>query len=302
MSILVTGALGNVGKEAIWGLKGKASFRAAVRRIEEARTALGDDVELVKFDFLKPETFAAAFDGIETVFLVRPPALSNVKRDIAPAIHTAAQAGVKRMVFLSIQGVEHNPIVPHYKIEAAVRESGMAWTFLRASFFMQNLSTTHRQEIASSGEIVLPVGRAKTSFIDVRDIAAVAVKTLTEAGQENHAYTLTGGEALDYYEVAEIMSDVLGRHIRYANPSVLSFVQRQTAAGRPLGYTLVMTALYTITRLGNAAQVTWDTQALLGRAPITMRQFVADYRACWMSEASSEISRNNKSADFAPAP
>ena len=148
---------------------------------------------------------------------------------------------------------------------------------------MQNLSTTHRAEIRDHDEIAVPVGNGKTGFVDVRDIAAVAVRALTYPVTENHAYTLTGGAALDYYQAAETLSHALGRTIRDSNPSLLSFVCRQVFAGRPLRFTLVMAALYTMTRLGNAAEVTADVRDLLGREPITLDQFAYDYRNCWMS-------------------
>jgi uncharacterized protein YbjT (DUF2867 family) len=285
--ILVTGAPGNVGTEVVRGLQAAgASFRVAAWNVENARKVFGADSDIVHFDFLDPATFGPTFSGIEQMFLVRPPALANVQRDIAPAIRAAVQAGVKHIVFLSLQGVEKNRVVPHYKIEKLLLETGVPYTFLRASFFMQNLSTTHRAEIRDQGEIALPVGGAPTSFIDVRDIAAVAVRALTESGHEHRIYTLTGSEALDYYAVAETMTDVLGRRIRYTNPSPIRFVGRQVASGRKLGYTLIMTMLYTITRLGNAKEVTGDVEQVLGRRPISFRQFVEDNRDCWLPQGS----------------
>lgn len=280
--ILITGATGNVGTEVVRNMRDEASIRAAVLDVAKARAALGDDLEYVQFDFLKPETFANAFAGIDRVFLVRPPALSNVQRDIAPAIQAAREAGVKQVVFLSLQGVEQNRITPHYKIEQLLRNSGMDWTFLRASFFMQNLSTTHRDEIREFGAITVPVGKAKTSFIDVRDIGAVAARVLSEEGHENRAYTLTGGETLDYFQAAETMSLILDRRIRYANPSALGFAWGQITSGRPVGFTLVMTMLYTLTRFGNAAEVTSDVHSILQRPPIRFQQYVQDYRHCWI--------------------
>lgn len=280
--ILITGAPGNVGTEVVHNLQDKADIRIAAFDVLQAQRALGDDLEYVRFNFLEPETFADAFAGIDRMFLVRPPKLSNVQRDIAPAIYAARQAGVKQVVFLSLQGVEQNRITPHYKIEQLLRNSGMDWTFLRASFFMQNLSTTHREEIRESSAINVPVGKAKTSFIDVRDIGAVAARVLREDGHENRAYTLTGGETLNYDQVAETMSLVLDRRIRYTNPSALGFIQRQIVRGRPLGFTLVMTMLYTLTRFGNAAEITSDVHTILQRAPIRFQQYVQDYRHCWI--------------------
>lgn len=289
--ILVTGAPGNVGSEVVRCLVAAGQpVRVAVFNVEAAHTAFGDEagVEIVHFDFLKPETFRAAFDGVERMFLVRPPALSNVPRDLAPAVWAAVGAGVGHIVFLSIQGVENNRVVPHYKIEQLLIKTGIAHTFLRASFFMQNLSTTHRAEIRDRDEIALPVGRAKTSFIDARDIAAVACCTLTQAGHAGRAYTLTGSEALDYDEVAAKLSAELGRGIRYTNPSVVAFLRGQLRAGHKLGYALVVTALYTITRFGNAKEVTGDVAAILGREPISFEQFAQDYRANWLRGAQAQ--------------
>jgi uncharacterized protein YbjT (DUF2867 family) len=216
------------------------------------------------------------------LFLVRPPALANVARDMAPAIRAAVAAGVEQIVFLSIQGVEQNRLVPHYKIEQLIQSVGVRYTLLRASFFMQNLATTHAAEIREQAAIALPVGKAKTSFVDVRDIAAVAVQALTQTDHANHIYTLTGQEALDYYEVAQKLSVVLQHPIRYTNPSLLRFVRQQLAAGQKLNYTLVVAGLYTLTRLGNARTITRDIAAVLGRDPITFDQFARDYRHCWL--------------------
>lgn len=286
--ILVTGAPGNVGSEVVGQLIAAGHpVRIAAFNPEAARAHFGDSVEIVHFDFLKPETFAATFHGIERMFLVRPPALSDVPRDIAPAIWAAVGAGVKQVVFLSIQGVENNKVVPHYKIEQAIVKTRIDYTFLRASFFMQNLSTTHREEIRDRNEIALPVGSARTSFIDVRDIAAVACRTLTETGHSGQKYTITGAEALDYDEVAAKLSTALGRSIRYTRPSAVTFLMRQLNDGRKLGYALVVTALYTLTRFGNAKTVTTEVTKILGRPPISFDQFVTDHRQAWLPEGSS---------------
>jgi len=283
--ILVTGAPGNVGSEVVRELLAAGhKVRVAAFNTELAHATFGDSVQIVHFDFLKPETFAQTFSGVERMFLVRPPALSNVPRDIAPAIWAAVGAGVQHVVFLSIQGVENNRVVPHYKIEQLLLKTGVDYTFLRSGFFMQNLSTTHRDEIRNRDEIALPVGKAKTSFIDARDIAAVACRALTEAGHAGQKYTVTGAEALDYDEVAARLSAVLGRSIRYTYPSTLAFLWRQLKAGQSPGYALVVTALYTITRFGNAKQVTDDVAKILGRSPISFDQFAEDYRECWQSD------------------
>ncbi len=281
-TILITGAPGNVGTEVVRILEEQqARYRVGAYDVALARDMLGPAAPCVAFDFLDPATYAAAFAGVEKLFLVRPPALADVPRQIAPAVEAALRAGVKHVVFLSIQGVERNRFVPHHKIEQLLRESGVASTFLRAGFFMQNLSTTHREEIRQQGRIAVPVGQARTSFIDVRDIAAVAALVLTQPGHENRSYTLTGGQALDYHTVAETLSTALQRPIAYTNPGLLRFVRDQLGQGRAFGQALVMAGLYTITRWGNASTVSPDVTRLLGRPPLTLAQFAHDHRDVW---------------------
>ncbi|NDJ78922.1 MAG: SDR family oxidoreductase, partial [Chloroflexi bacterium] len=240
-------------------------------------------VDAARFDFAQPDTFAPAYAGVKRMFLLRPPAISDVKRYLFPAIDAAQASGVEHIVFLSLLGVENNRVVPHYKVEKYLESCGVAYTFVRPSFFMQNLNTTHRSEIRDESEICVPVGRGKTSFIDARDIGAVAALALAEDGHTNRAYELTGSEALDYYEVAAIFSDVLGRPITYANPSILRFVRAQRRKGAPLKFALVMIGLYTSTRFGMAKTITNEVERLLGRPPITLRQYVQDYRECWIA-------------------
>jgi uncharacterized protein YbjT (DUF2867 family) len=195
-------------------------------------------------------------------------------------MQAAKAAGVRHFVFLSLIGIERNTVVPHYKVEQYLTRSGMDYTFLRCSFFMQNLNTTHRAEIRDQDEIFIPVGKARTSFIDVRDIAAVAAVALTQPGHANQAYDLTGSEALDYDQVADLFTQVLGRKITYKNPSSAAFLLRQ-ARKYPLMFALVTTWLYSNTRGGMADVVTGEVRRITGREPIRMRQYIQDYQQSW---------------------
>lgn len=283
MRALIIGATGNVGREVIANLpKESIEIVAAVRNVKKARQQLGDSIEYVVFDFEKPSTYQAAFTKVETVFLVRPPTISNVKRYIAPALDVAEQSGVQHVVFLSLSGVENNWIVPHYRIEQTLRQSTMSWTFLRASFFMQNLSTTHRDEIKQKGEIFVPTGHGKTSFVDVRDIAVVGAAALIDPQHKNKAYDLTGSEALTYDTVAGIFSRILSRDIVYANPSIIAFARRQRQKGVEWPFIVVMIALYSTARFGLAKHISPELEQLLGRPPTTMTQFIEDHKAMWL--------------------
>ncbi|MBC7545367.1 MAG: SDR family oxidoreductase [Candidatus Sericytochromatia bacterium] len=280
--LLVIGASGNVGAEIVRLLVGQGhAVRVATRSPAGASAGFSPLIEPVPFDFERPETFGPALAGVDRLFLMRPPAITDTRRFIVPVIAAARDAGVHSIVFLSLLGAEKNPLVPHHRIETALVASGVPYTLLRAGFFMQNLSTTHRADIVDLDEILVPAGRGRTSFIDVRDIAAVAVKALTEPGHTNKAYALTGDEALDYHEVAACLSTALGRPITYRQPSIFRFIARMRRRGFPLDFIWVMAAIYTTVRLGLAASVTTDTHRLLGRPAIRMRQFVADHRDLW---------------------
>lgn len=293
-NILITGAPGNVGTALFNQLQAAGlSPRAAAHNPAAARSQLGEAADIVPFDFLNPASFGPAFDGITRLFLVRPPALSNVERDIAPAVRAAVAAGVQHIVFLSLQGVENNRVVPHYKIEQLIMSLGLGYSFLRASFFMQNLSSTHSAEIRDRHEISVPVGNARTSFIDVRDIAAVAAHILMQPKLPAvQKFTLTGAEALDYDTIARTLTQTLGHSIRYTRPSAPGFLWRQLREGSKPAYALVMTALYTITRMGNASEVTQDVMTLLGRPPISFAQFAQDYRAAWQAVPQKGLDSN----------
>ncbi|HEX8438213.1 SDR family oxidoreductase [Archangium sp.] len=277
--VLVTGASGNVGAPLVAHLvQGGASVRVASR--EGTRAPPGTTA--VRFDFEDPSTHAPALAGVEKVFLLRPPAVTDVNRHLLPVVRAAKDAGVRHVVFLSLLGVEKNPVVPHAKVERFILEAGVPHTFLRPGFFMQNLSTTHREDIREHGELFVPAGSGRTSFIDTRDIAAVGARTLLEEGHEGKAYDLTGSEALTYAEVAALFTEVLGRPIRYPAPGALRFAARWYGRNVPASYIAVMTGIYTVCRLGLAGTVTPDTEALLGRAPISMRQFIQDHKSCWL--------------------
>lgn len=286
--VVVTGATGNVGREVVLGLlRSGVRVRAAVTNPARARGSFllpdrqeAARLEFVPFAFGRGDTYPAAFQGARALFLMRPPQIGDARRLINPAVDAAARAGVERVSFLSLQGAERNPVVPHHAIERHLEQSGLAHTFLRAAFFMQNLATTHRADIRDHNDILVPAGKGRTAFIDVRDIAAVAVKTLTERGHAA-AYELTGSEALTYDEVAASLSEVLGRRILYPHPNVLQFWARRRALGDHAAFILVMTALYSVAALGQAGRLTNDVPRLLGRDPITFAQFARDYTGVW---------------------
>lgn len=283
-SVLVTGAPGNVGTPLVHELAGAGvEVRVAAWDVTAAESAFAGlpGVEIERFDLTDPATFDA-FAGVERMFLLRPPAIADVKGVIAPALDAARDRGVRHVAFLSIQGAERNRLVPHRKIEEHLRSNGQAWTFVRAAYFMQNLSTTHAADVRERDEIFLPAGRrSRTSHVDARDVAAVIARSLTEDGHEGHAYTPTGPTALTYDECAAILTDVLGRPIRYSDPTPWSYWRRVRRAGMPRGMAAVTIGIYTAARLGLAAGITDDVARITDRAPIDFATFARDHAEAW---------------------
>jgi len=280
--ILVTGACGNVGKYVVQELLNKdCKVVVAEYNIGMARKMYEDKVEYVNLDFMDSSTYENAFKDIYKVFLMRPPQIDKVKEYIDPAIDVAIKCGVKHFTFLSILG--SNPIVPHYKIEKHLlkNKGKISYTFIRASFFMQNLITSMKDEIISQDEIYVPAGAGKTSFIDCRDIAKVAAITLTEEGHENKIYELTGSEALSYYEVADIMTKVLGRKITYTNPKAKDFENLMISKGHPKDYAFVTKMIYATTKIGIAKKVTTTFYKITNSYPIKLEKFVNDFKEVW---------------------
>lgn len=263
--ILVTGATGYVGAPLVQLLQQRGvPVRAAARRPPADRAG----VTGVALDLTDPATWPGAFDGVEAVFLVRPPQLGSVERDLLPALAAARDAGVRFVVFLSLQGVERLPFTPHARVERWLRASGLRWTFLRASFFLQNLTTTHLAPLRD-GRIVVPAGDGRTAFVDTHDVAEVAAHALLHPEQaEGQAWTLTGPQALTYGEVAAVLTGVLGRPVRYTRPGPLAYVRharRELGMAPPL--VAVTLVIYTTARLGLAAGLSGDVERVLGRPP-----------------------------------
>lgn len=281
--ILLTGVSGNVGSAVYHYLREQnKNIVLGVRRPQQYdhEPSL---VEVVYFDFADITSYDTALQNIDKVFLVRPPHLTNIDIIFKPFINKCIAHNIKHIVFLSLLGIEKNPFPPHHKIEKLIEKSGLTYTFIRPSFFMQNLSTTHAEDILEHNDLFIPSGNAKISFIDTRDIGEIIGKTLIEEGHLNKKYTITGPKAITYYEAAQIMTKELNRKITYSNPSLLTFRKEMIKRGVQKEFATVMMILYLTTKLGLANKVTDDARLLLGRAPNSFEKFVVDYIDCWRS-------------------
>ena len=186
-NILITGATGNIGFEVIRFLsKIDSSNRiiAGVRDIEKAKRTFKDftDLDYTHFDFEDFDTFDNALIGIDKIFLLRPPHISDIDTYFKPLILKIKEKNIQQIVFLSVQGAEKSKVIPHNKIERLINENELDFIFLRPSYFMQNLTTTLIGDIQTKREIILPSGKAKFNWIDIENIGEAGAILLNKFG------------------------------------------------------------------------------------------------------------------------
>ena len=282
-TILVTGATGTVGSEVVKQLSAKgANVRACCHTLSKADKIRGPGVEIVEVDYDKPETVEAAFPGVEELFLLTP-FVDNMVEVTAQLVAEAKKAGVKHIVKLSTLELGADaeakiaPIRWHRQAEKMVEESGIPYTFVRPTGFMQNFSNYSAQTIEAQNAIYTAAGEAKVSFVDARDIAAVAVEALTGDGHEGKIYTTTGPDALSHNQVAEILSDVLGRKISHVNISEEDLRKGLEEAGLPDWMIQSSIEGDRITREGRVSAVLPTVEEVTGKKPRSFEQFAKDY-------------------------
>ncbi len=279
-SVLITGATGNIGQELIHSLSAfdqEIDIIAAVRNIERAEKMFFEYPNLAyrTFDFEHPQTYEQAFKEINSLFLLRPPHISNVDSVFRPLLITAKKAGVKQIVFLSVQGAEKSNLIPHNTIEQLITELGFRYIFVRPSYFMQNLTTTLQNEIVEYQRIVLPSKKAKFNWIDAKDIGLVTANLIRQfSNYKNNAFEITGSENLNFYQVANELSNITHRQISYKSINPIWFYARKRDEGLNHSFALVITLLHFLPRVQQDPVITSDFQSITGKKPTTLRQFI----------------------------
>ena len=282
-TMLVTGATGNVGSEVVKQLSGLGEdVRACCHTLSRADKIKGPGVEIVEFDYYKPETVEAAFKGAEKLFLLTTPLAGNIVEITAQLVAEAKNAGVKHIVQQSVHGgpdaeARLLPIRWHRQSEGVTEGSGIPYTFVRPADFMQNLSNFHGKTIREQNAIYTTAGDGKTGWVDARDIAAVAIEALTRDGHEGKIYATTGPEALSYDQVAEILSEVLGRKISHVNLSEEDARKGFDEAGFPDWVPDAAIESERFLREGGFEEVLPTVEEVTGKKPRSFEHFARDY-------------------------
>ena len=282
--VLVTGATGRVGRVVVNLLiDAGVPVRALTRRPEAA--ALPANVEVVTGDLTVPELLDAALRGVRAVFLVwtAPPAT-------AAAVVERLATHARRVVFLSSPHQTAHPFfqqpnpmaVLHADIERLIAAAGLELTIIRPGMFASNALFWWAPAIRAGDVVRWPYGAAETAPVDERDVAAVAARTLYQDGHAGGDYVLTGPESLSQAEQVSVIGDVLGRRIRFEELSPEEF-RSETAGSWPRPVVNMLLTAWAAT-IGRPAFVTSTVSDVLGSAPRSFRQSVADHAAAFMED------------------
>jgi uncharacterized protein YbjT (DUF2867 family) len=277
--LLVTGATGTTGMEVLRALKARgAEARALVRDETKAHHLRDLGFTPVTGDLGDPRTLGHALDGVERAYLVAPasPMQSELEQVF---LESAKAAGVKHVVKLSLIGAsEEAPLRfarSHAKVEHALKESGMAWTLLRATGFMQNTLGWARG--VQDGKFYTPVPDAAFSIVDARDVAEVAAVALTDEGHEGKAYGLSGPEAVSYRDQARRVFAAAEREVEVEDVTVEAVKRELVRAGVPPWNAEGLCELFELYASGGATMVTSGVQDALGREPRDLDAFASDH-------------------------
>jgi len=276
--LLVTGATGTTGMEVLRALKARgATARALVRDETKAHQLRDLGFTPVTGDLGDPRTLGPALAGVERAYLVAPasPMQSELEQTF---LETAHEAGVEQIVKLSVLGASaESPqrfARSHGKVEQALKDSGLQWTLLRATGFMQN--TLGWGARVQDGVFYTPVPDAAFSIVDARDVAEVAALALTEDGHAGRAYGLSGPEAISYRDQARRLFAAAGREIEVAEVPVEAVKRELVRAGVPPWNAEGLAELLELYASGGASMVTSGVADALGRPPRDLDAFARD--------------------------
>ena len=279
--VLVLGGSGQIGSAVLANLARTSISTRAMSRDPATLSTASENLQVVRGDYGDSEDLAAALQGVDTLLMIGKfePRLAEFQIAI---VHAAKKAGVRHIVQSS--GVFADPASPAIvqrwlgQVEQAVRESGLLWTIMRPSFFMQNF-LPQAKRVADEGVLTALVADSHITPIDTRDIAAVYAAVLASKGHEGQVYELTGSEQMTHSEVAAHMSTVLGKPVRFAAVDAEQARANMLKSGAAPIMAEAAIDGQRFRLSGSVPPLTDTVKRLLGRAPILLDQFLRDHLA-----------------------
>ncbi|MGE4291189.1 MAG: SDR family oxidoreductase [Desulfovibrio sp.] len=283
--ILVTGATGNVGGAALKALLDKgADVVAAVHDPAGADALRAAGAEVRHMDLADPESMAQALEGVERLFFILP-LHEEMRRWGSGLVHAAREAGVSLIVRSSSMGADANA---HYQlgklhggVDAEIEASGIPHVVLRPCTFMQNYLALGPL-LRETGVLPVPEGKGRSSFVDARDVGACAAEALLRPDEfVGTILMVTGPEALDNYQVAEILSDASGREIAYREGDIEEMGMFLEGTGLSEWCVHMILSVHRYARNGYTSFATKAVEHMLGRPAMSFAAFAREHAAAW---------------------
>lgn len=280
MTILVTGATGNVGRELVPLLAGTGHAVRALVRDRRKWSPVAGRVECIEGNLDLPETLVRAMDGVDSVYIVSP-----LTQQVENVIAAAKAAGVRCIVKQSTIEADRalGPGKWHREQELLIEASGLGWTFLRPTLMMVNIIQWWGHTVRTQSRVYFPGGRGKVSPVDPRDIASLACAVLTQPGHAAQMYDVTGPDMLSAREMVGVLSHVLGRRIRYVRIPffVAAMAMRRFGATRQL--TDAIKETFGAWDRNEYAYVSDAVERVTGRRPRGFENWCREHRAAFTS-------------------
>ena len=261
----------------VLGGTGKTGRRVAERlEAKGHKVRIGSRSALPAFDWDNEKSWDACLNGVTAAYITYTPdlAMPGATDAIQAFVDLAKRRGVKRLVLLSGRGENEAQAC-----ERIVQSSGLNWTIIRASWFNQNFSEGAFIDMVLKGAITLPAGDQLEPFVDVDDIADVAVAAFTQEGHNGQIYEVTGPRLMTFADVAADLSRATGREIAYVNVPHEAFVSEVANSGAPKDVVWMLDYLFSTVLDGRNAHLTDGVQRALGRAPKDFADYARDAAA-----------------------
>jgi uncharacterized protein YbjT (DUF2867 family) len=267
----------------VLGGTGKTGRRVVERlRARDLPVRIGSRSGEPPFDWDDPSTWAPVLEGVRSAYLSHHlDAVPGAAEAVGSFAELAVESGVSRLVLMSGRGEEEAD-----RVERAVRDSGAELTVLRSTWFAQNFSEEYWRDYVLSGEVALPAGDTPEPFVDVNDLADVAVAALTDDRHIGQVYELTGPRLLTFEEAVREIATATGREIRYVPISISEFGAATAAQGVPDEFVDLLTYLFSEVLDGRNARLADGVQRALGREPKDFTDYARDAAATGVWEPS----------------
>lgn len=284
--IVLTGATGHFGHAALDALlqKGVAAtdIRALVRNEAAAAKFQTRGIETAIGDYDDYGSLVKAFTGADKLLFISGSDLGKRLSQHHNVIAAAQEAGVKHVVYTSFQRrneTESSPLwivaESHIATEKELKQSGLAYTILRNNLYLDFLPGFIGENVLETGVIYVPAEKGRVGAVLRAEMAEAAATVLSTTGHENREYDFTNTEAVSYDEIAQTISDASGKAIRYHSPAVDDYIQTLTGFGVPAEVVGIFSSFAIAQAQGELDATSDDLTRLLGRKPISIREFIS---------------------------